>query len=721
MYRRLKHSILFFLLASLAWLCPLQAQTDPNPDGPPPNFTASPDPVPDDPGSDVDPSVVDLGPTNLGEPVEVYIGDPQFLGDPGGGDSLDVVPGDGSGDQTSSYGASLPPLDCTTFNDPAGVNPIGVSPDSNHHYFWYKNAPLVLIGASADDGCALQPPNPQSSSTQCNNGNYMSVIDSAFANNLNKIRLWVVLPGDVVRGDVPFKWTVPTSGASYWSLDTVNQSYFNRVAAVVNYARQKNIVFVEVTFFSPFQGAYVSSGSWMNTGTHMSKATVNNALSDVGFSDPRYFVLLNGRSSDTNIPASQQLMSAYQKKVIDWTVDALWCFDNVYWEIANEPDGGWNTLGVDPGYVADWEKQMIAEVRAHEATHHLLNHGHLIAVQPFTRQGAVALLPPSGPPPAQPLSLPAQIMNGHYTTVAVPFRANLPFGSSGLDLGAISLLQTYYQKPMIFGFNETKITSGGVGGNFGTKSHQNGVASSGTLEPVRAEALEFLFSQGATYDHYGYLLNNVAPTPVRQQLGQARLFFNPPPPAPNTDGTQLGAFGITPLKLTDFKGMSLDATRPNSTWASWFQPGAYPSAWETSTSSKRYWAALETNTSVAPRALLYYVHHSTPRCKGSPDYGAGGCAGGSLQNLGFGGYDARVWTSSLMYQESIPLTLGSFTGTYDVTWIDPSTMLPLSGGTSATPSHLTTTWNGSTCSGLTNCRITSPKYSFDVILRIYHY
>ncbi|HXO19995.1 MAG TPA: hypothetical protein VOA87_08740, partial [Thermoanaerobaculia bacterium] len=446
--------------------------------------------------------------------------------------------------------------------------------------------------------------------------------------------------------------------------------------------------------------------------TKRSRAVVGGTLSVVGLSDARYFVLLNGNSSDPNIPSDQQAMWAYQKNVIDATINALWCFDNVYFEVANEPDGGWNNLGVDPTYVANWEKRVIAEVRAQEAAHPLLKHGHLIAVQPFSTLNLLSLLsPPSNPP--------AQVMNGHYTTANSPNRANLPSGSSPLDLGAMSMIRTYYQKPMIFGFNETKITPGIVPVNFATASHENGTSKTGTIEPVRAEALEFLFSQGATYDHYGYLLNGVPPTPVRQQLGQVRSFFNPPPPPPNSDGTQLGAFGITPLKLTDFKAMGTDPAKPGWTWGSWFQPGAYPSGWEAATSSKRYWAALETNNAVTPRGLVYYVHHSTPRCKTSAVYGASGCSGGAGSNLGFGGYDTRLWTSPLQYQESIHLTLGSFTGTYDLTWIDPATMQPIAG--SSTPNHVTSTWNGSTCSGLTNCTVTSPKYPLDVILRIYRY
>jgi hypothetical protein len=270
---------------------------------------------------------------------------------------------------------------------------------------------------------------------------------------------------------------------------------------------------------------------------------------------------------------------------------------------------------------------------------------------------------------------------------------------------------------MLFGFNETAITP--YGGDRGTESHLNfktrgGPASLqwGGIEPARAEALEFLFGQGAAYDHFGYLGTSTesdptkAPAPVppyphspiRRYVWNVSNFFN----------TRHFDF---PLQLTDFQAMSNDSKKSAySAWNAWFVPGSSsvpPSnalyrTWEDRTWSRRYWAALTTNPGVTPKALLFYVHHSTPRCKDPGDYGTeGGQSCGSAQQLAFSSYDARL-TDPPAYQENLQLV----PGTYDVTWIDPETFPPAA--------NLQTL--ARVCPP--NCALQSPLYKFDILLKL---
>ncbi|HEX3531181.1 MAG TPA: hypothetical protein VH988_29320, partial [Thermoanaerobaculia bacterium] len=163
-----------------------------------------------------------------------------------------------------------------------------------------------------------------------------------------------------------------------------------------------------------------------------------------------------------------------------------------------------------------------------------------------------------------------------------------------------------------------------------------------------------------------------------------------------------------PLQLTDFQAMSNDSTNTTaySAWNAWFVPGSNADYqhWEDATWSRRYWAALTTNPGVTPKALLFYIHHSTPRCKYPGDYGVDSfgairCVGG--QNLIFNSYDARL-TYPPSYQENLQLV----PGTYDITWIDPETILPAANLQTQTQ----------TCPP--SCALHSPPYKYDTILKI---
>jgi hypothetical protein len=681
-------------------LAPLLAQTDePLPDDPPPwgDLASDQDPslLPDDPQFEL--------------PLDPYTGSEVYL-EPEGGDSLDVMPPDPtSAPQPGQVEApsAWSPVTCST------VKPLRLAA-AKPRYFSYWGVPQLLVGASADAGCVLN----LAQKDQCYIANYSNLFTTAHNLGLNKVRVWVALgygyddvaanPAILTRlPNAPFLWVTPASGSPYWLLDTQGgpvagfAAFFDRLRTVVDMARSQNL-FVEVTFFSPFEGQAFNSGPWSMPGGKSRAADPPSStnLVPAGFSSPFYAV-----TNDTSSAAAltNEKMRRYQTNIIKWTVETLWCYDNVYWEIANEPEGLTRDVdniqkAADPLAVTRWQKAMIYEVRKAEKVHSPnLAYGHLIAVQPFTQAGADALLAPATAPPGWTLDpsfpLDPQVLNGHYTNVPTQTVTRFPNGQTFLDRGAIDFVRdrNYNRRNLPVGFNENAISN--LGGERGTKRHLNG---STTLSlplyveaSARAEAWEYFFSGGSTYDHYGYLGTNQLPNlnsiaiAVRTQLGRLNSLF-------------ANKFGLQPApSLTAFQTANISP---------WFNPGTYR-AWEARTASQRYWAALEVPVG-SHRALLFYLHHSTPRCKpNSNDYNQG-CPNNSF--LPFGSYDARVWTLSppgggpAGYQESFTLATS---GSYTATWIDPETTATLSGPQSITcpPS----------------CTITSPVYKFDLMLRLF--
>jgi hypothetical protein len=87
------------------------------------------------------------------------------------------------------------------------------------------------------------------------------------------------------------------------------------------------------------------------------------------------------------------------------------------------------------------------------------------------------------------------------------------------------------------------------------------------------------------------------------------------------------------------------------------------------------------------------------------------CAG---LNLALNAYDGRR-RPMLRYQEvGLKLHLGSKPGVFTISWLDPAQP-------SAAPlAQETINWNPSpeSCNGRTPCIITSPKYGYDIVLRI---
>lgn len=689
-----------FLLMSVLCLAPLRAQTDPPPD------------VPEDPGTSVDPGL-SYDNSTLSDPDEAYVGSPLFAGSPSEGDELGVMPpGGGGGDETAGTGApnpGWPPVNCSNF--PGIAAPV-FTVSGSERFFLVENKPVVLIGASADAGCALN----LAETDQCRITNYPQAFTMGEnragepptdlpALALNKTRVWVSMGygySDPYRiSNSAFRWET-TPAPAHWRVDLPGEAltsplalkpFFDRLKDIVNEARRHKLI-VEVTFFAPFEGKQFSLGPWST-------------------------VFATDYAEVTKAPSSPMTdVNQAQVNIISWTVEALWCFDNVTWEIANEPEGqGSDKRSVDPTYVAAWQNAMIFQVRKAERVHTThLSRGHLIAVQPFSVIGATTVTQPPNPPAewsAWPLSdrlkfpLGPQILNAHYIAVNLGVAHSYPNGSLvTLDMGAFGMLQRF-KKAMPYGFNENKISSVGASDRT-TKTYTNGTGTPqtkwGEPEPVRAEAWEFIFSGGTSYDNYSYLGSRAAT--VRLQLGRLLDFIN-------HQGFGILRTNGTPAWPTDFRPASmanwLTAAQRNN-------PSFKYRAWDAPTQSERRWAALESASSAAPQALLFYLHHSTGRCKPDSVPYSAGCGADPTNSgnyLSFDGYAARIWTQSPngdpapAYQETLQFSGGS---NLNVSWIDPETL-----GKPGFPQSPPDTIRVACTAG---CTLSSPRYKFDILLRV---
>jgi len=354
-----------------------------------------------------------------------------------------------------------------------------------------------------------------------------------------------------------------------------------------------------------------------------------------------------------------------------------------------------------------WQKDMITEVVAKDQRP-LLKWPHLIAVQPFTKKGAASLIADSR----------VSILNGHYTQILtdkIPTLPNPPGTEEQIDFGALQIVRKYGSAAKALGFNEGKITP--LGGTAGPRRHLNGVLDTqSSLDAARAESLEFLFSLGGVLDHWGYLSKNGAANPavgkMRQQLSKMMAF-------------------MSGLPLAKLKTSATDGgARP-----AWITGGLnqYPTGtdfWDEVTDSQRYWAALQTDSSLAAgRLFLLYAHNSTRRCLNDQDFTASGCPNTnpnpqgtpSRPYMALGGYDARVWTpeSGVRYTASFTVDLGPKTGTFDVTWLRPLDFQPLKQQVLAWRQTSCNLANCTVCAGPGGCTVAYPEgYDFDIILRI---
>ncbi|MEP7012741.1 MAG: hypothetical protein ABJC13_20655, partial [Acidobacteriota bacterium] len=368
----------------------------------------------------------------------------------------------------------------------------------------------------------------------------------------------------------------------------------------------------------------------------------------------------------------------------------------------------------DPNRVIAWQQQMIAYTKASESRYlrsnatpsKPLQARHPIAVQPFDEIAAgVWRTPSTACSVATPGGCRPDVINGHYTQVlttkAAPFPATS--GDNRLEVGAIRLIREFSNPMKVFGLNEDNITP--LGGPKGTRTFKTDIPPTtpdarqfGLPDPVRAEVLEFLLHGGGSFDHFGYSFTEANAQKVRDQLGRIRAY------------------------LAGIKIHELIASAAGSTGAGWADVGPYPTntSWDAGTLSRKHWAAMESRSfqnAGTGRSFMLYIHRSTPRCKGDNDDfnrqtdGLLHCAG---VNLAFDAYDGRRRPTARYQETDLILHLGSQPGNFDYFWLDPTnpSAAPLAQGQ--------IDWKPSPefCRGSSPCKITSPRYPYDALLRI---
>jgi hypothetical protein len=638
--------------------------------------------------------------------------DPGSLTDP----QLDPQPPNTLGQTPAGFGgADAPPPFSSTL-----VNPIRLDRSTTRH-FNYNGAPTPLIGVSADNACNLHGGNGYDMCTFAPHAsaNYQKVLSDAAAKGLNKIQLWVninggnwTMPGSCVAQapnpqDQPFKYyapgslgfpsppNVPPDNIGYFNLDERNSAFFANLQTVVNFAKSKGL-FVEVTFFAPWIGIWQLSpwnprhGRLSSDGTH---------TLPVGFSDRSFFVHLDGSNGGAN---ANEALRTYQKLVIDWTLDALDAppgttngglpFDNVYFEIANEPENAQpqTTCGYPAPIealasgVTPWQQSMIGEVLAYENSHYLspngsLAYGHLVAVQPFTQAGTT---------PYFATGSGVTVVNGHYTQISQKAAGG---GANNAALGAITLARTYAsQSNIILASNEGKISGdttafpwGGMSETCGWEASARnssgqptgvpGVDCFGEADSARAEAWEFMLDLGGAFDHFGYYWNSDFGVTIRQQLGALR----------------------TVLTALPLRQMVTSPDPKGGSGPTWVNIGPSPYA-NPSTNMNKYWAALQPTSTATSLTYVLYVHHSSSRKTPS---------GNAF--LAFGGYQPIYNTSPTnpKYSENLSLCLTPQSQHYSVQWLDPRNGAVLS---------------SKTISGMSACGtpVGSPNYAYDIVLKV---
>jgi hypothetical protein len=566
------------------------------------------------------------------------------------------------------HGKAIAPLGLVPPPTAASGASLAAASTTSQHYFSYNGAPIALVGVSADNACHFYV----TGAGQCNYGNYTTFINDVAAQGLNVIRLWVSIvggPASTAGGactgstgsvsDNPFTYDAShgtLNGVGRFYLDSPNQDYFTRLFNVVSYAQSKNPnIFVEVTLFAPTTN-FVGVGPY-----GAGHAYLSNQTRLTGFTDTANF---------TNANSAEYLaMKTYLFNVIHWTVDKLYSFPNIYFEVANEPEdvrlsgthppGCGNDSQTDPATVAAWQNAIATELKNYETINYVntgkIARNHLVAVEPLTTTAADTFVGSGVNASA------GSVINSHYTTIN-PQGSLSPYG-----LGSIKMIRMYNSQAKIFGFNETKITCGG--GNTG-----------GSVDAGRAEAWEFMADQGGVYDQFGYNCGTSDYTETRRQMGVLRRF------------------------LANQQVNVVYGTRTSDTTApSWVNPGQY-AAFESATSSHKFWAALEPTNNAANKRWLLYVHHSNPR------------------NLVNDGYSAVITAGA--YRENLSVCLGAASGNYVVRWVfDPKNAVDSAGNfNSAAVRTDSFFWPGATtCTpgGAGSIPLQqSPPYNYDLALSV---
>ncbi len=319
--------------------------------------------------------------------------------------------------------------------------PISLHPH-NQRYFLFRGHPTVLLTSGEHYGAVINL-----------DFDFAAYLDVLAASGFNLTR---VFSGAYVEGEQFLQWMKdhntlapkPQRYLSPWArtqepgyhnggcrfdLDCWDETYFQRLAQFMQRASACGIV-VEFVFFS----AQYNDDNWRHSPLHP-----NNNVNHLPSTSYEQFTTTY----------SQSLLDR-QSQLVRKVVTELAAFDNLYYEICNEPN---SVPG--PGGTIDWHNHHIQTILDAEAT---LPQRHLIATN-YDRADLLAQVHPA-----------VTVHNVHYA-----------YGDRWI--GALALTEQASHLHGILGFDETSDV------DFGS-----------TIAQVRSDAWQFLLSGGAVYDHLSW-------------------------------------------------------------------------------------------------------------------------------------------------------------------------------------------------------------------------
>jgi len=241
---------------------------------------------------------------------------------------------------------------CAAF---AEAEPIRLHPD-NPRYFLFRGKPTVLITSAEHYGAVLNL-----------DFNYIPYLDELAKHRHNQTRMFSgtyrEIPGSFgIQGNTlapgPDRYVCPWArsetrgyfdGGNKLDLAKWNEEYFKRLKNFVEEAGKRGIV-VEITLFCTMYSEELWKASPMNAA---------NNINDVGKVGPYEVYGLK-----------EEALTKVQEEVTQKIVRELNAFDNVYYEICNEP---YERGGMHP----DWQGRIIVAIREAEAP---LPKKHLISM-----------------------------------------------------------------------------------------------------------------------------------------------------------------------------------------------------------------------------------------------------------------------------------------------------------------------------------------------------
>jgi len=310
--------------------------------------------------------------------------------------------------------------------------PISLHPD-NPHYFLWRGKPTILITSGEHYGALLNL-----------DFDYRKYLDTLAKDKLNNTRTWAGAYAETggnfniadntlnpAAGRFICPWArsaVPgyADGGNKFDLTKWDEAYFKRLRDFIAYADKRGVV-VEMNLFCPMYEDSMWSVCPMNASNNI------NSLGNI----KRHEVLTLHRSGG---------LLAVQEAMVRRIVRELRDFDNVYYEVCNEP------YAVNPRVPDDWQRHIAEEIADAQKDH---RHRKLISLNIANASARI-----TNPPPA------VSVFNFHYAappdTVAMNWHLNKPIGDNET------------------GFRGTNDT------------------------PYRTEAWDFIIAGGALFNHLDY-------------------------------------------------------------------------------------------------------------------------------------------------------------------------------------------------------------------------